>query len=108
MTIDEIEKEDIWGQTWKDSILAGLELIKEEYWKASKKQGKTTFHSYHEGYAVLLEEVEEFWEHLKVYSNPSLTDLANRKAECVQIGAMALALIIHCEIDMTLFDVINE
>ena len=54
--------------------------------------------SFHEGYAVLLEEVDEFWEQVKV--NPKkLTPeqqavrLAEIRKELIQIAAMALRTI---------------
>lgn len=44
-------------------------------------------HSLHEGYAVLLEEVEEFWDEVKLRT--SERDPANVLSELVQIAAMA-------------------
>ena len=41
----------------------------------------------HEGYAVLLEEVDELWDEVK----RSKPDLAAMRKEAVQVGAMALA-----------------
>lgn len=96
------EKNNLWDQVWKTSIVKGLELIQDEYLKSAMEQHTPSFHSYHEGYAVIKEELEEFWDHVKKHKKPSYTDLADRMGECVQIGAMALALIIHCEVDMTI------
>ncbi len=46
------------------------------------------FHTAHEGYAVLLEEVDELWDEVK--KKPKNRDSAKMKAECIQIAAMAL------------------
>lgn len=49
------------------------------------------FHSPHEGYGVLLEEVEELWDCIK----KSKSSRANSKMrrECIQIAAMAIRFI---------------
>lgn len=49
------------------------------------------FHSNHEGYAVLKEELDELWDEIKL----SKSIKANEKMikECVQIAAMALRFI---------------
>lgn len=44
-------------------------------------------HSVHEGYSVILEELEEFWEEVK--KNSELRDDRNMYYELVQIAAMA-------------------
>lgn len=46
------------------------------------------FHSAHEGYAVLLEEVDELWEHVKM--RQGLRVQAEMRKEAIQIAAMAL------------------
>lgn len=46
------------------------------------------FHSAHEGFAVLAEEVDELWEHVK--TNHKKQDISKMKTECIQIAAMAL------------------
>jgi NTP pyrophosphatase (non-canonical NTP hydrolase) len=43
--------------------------------------------SLHEGYAVLLEEVDELWDEIK--KRTESRDLNNLKLECIQIAAMA-------------------
>lgn len=45
--------------------------------------------SAHEGYAVLLEEVEEMWEEIKA------DNIADAREEAIQVGAMVLALIVE-------------
>lgn len=47
--------------------------------------------SLHEGYAVLLEEVDELWDEVKRQTGKR--DLPAARKECVQIAAMALRLI---------------
>ena len=59
------------------------ERVAIEIERARRKHGK--MNSLHEGYAVLLEEVDEFWEHVK-HDNQ---DKAEILSELVQIGAMA-------------------
>lgn len=44
--------------------------------------------SAHEGYAVLLEEVDELWEHVKVKQGKR--DIAAMRKEAVQVAAMAI------------------
>jgi hypothetical protein len=47
--------------------------------------------SAHEGYAVLLEEVEELWAHVK--TNQKRRDLAEMRKEAIQAAAMALRFV---------------
>jgi len=71
-------------------IEAILNLIGDEYVSARSKYSK--FHSSHEGFAVIKEEVDELWELVKqnkgIYSSPKM------QKECIQIAAMALAFIL--------------
>ena len=53
-----------------------------------------TLHSLHEGYAIMLEEVDELWEHVKM--NQKRRDKKAIKKECIQIAAMALRIILDC------------
>lgn len=46
------------------------------------------FNSAHEGFAVLKEEVDELWEHVK--TNQKRRDLAAMRKEAIQVAAMAL------------------
>lgn len=46
------------------------------------------FNSAHEGYGVLLEEVDELWAHVK--TNQTRRDLEAMKKEAVQVAAMAI------------------
>jgi len=66
-----------------------LRLIEEEYLKSTEREGH--FHSAHEGYAILLEEVDELWD--EVRKKESVQSKENMKKECIQIAAMAIAFI---------------
>lgn len=46
------------------------------------------FNSAHEGYAVLFEEVDELWDHVKV--KQKFRDIDAMKKEAIQVAAMAL------------------
>lgn len=66
--------------------------IKEEVAIAIKKY--PSFHSLHEGYAVLLEEVDELWEQVK--RKQGNRNYYSVKKECIQIAAMAIRIIRDC------------
>ncbi len=51
------------------------------------------FHSAHEGYAVLLEEVDELKKH--VWTNQKRRDLEAMKKEAIQVAAMAIRFAIE-------------
>jgi len=65
-----------------------VNYIADEYRNARSKFGG--FHSAHEGYAVLKEEVDEMWDAIK--SN----DIKHAKKEAIQVAAMALAFVLEC------------
>lgn len=46
------------------------------------------FNNAHEGYAVMLEEVDELWEHVK--TNQKKRDIAAMRKEAIQVAAMAI------------------
>lgn len=46
------------------------------------------FNSAHEGFAVLAEEVDELWEHVK--TNQRKRDLKAMRKEAIQVAAMAM------------------
>jgi hypothetical protein len=50
------------------------------------------FHSAHEGYAVMLEEVDELWQLVKGKRGPE--NAAAMRAEAIQIAAMAVRFVI--------------
>jgi hypothetical protein len=51
------------------------------------------FNSAHEGFAVLSEEVDELWDHVK--TNQKKRDIEAMKKECIQISAMAMRFAIE-------------
>jgi NTP pyrophosphatase (non-canonical NTP hydrolase) len=46
------------------------------------------FNSAHEAFAILMEEVDELWEHVK--TNQKRRDIDAMKRECIQVAAMAI------------------
>lgn len=71
-----------------------LEEIQKECETASRLF--PSFHSAHEGYAVLLEEVDELWD--EVRKNPRKRDMSKMRAEAIQVAAMALRFLVDvCE-----------
>ena len=67
--------------------------VKNELKHATEKFGK--FHNAHEGYAVLLEEVDELWENVKL--NQGIRDrLEKIYKEAIQVAAMAIRIIHDC------------
>jgi hypothetical protein len=70
-------------------------LIQVENELMKAKETYPDFHSMHEGYAVLLEEVEELWNEVK--RKPKDRNDRAIKKECIQIAAMALRVIIDGE-----------
>jgi hypothetical protein len=72
-------------------------LATEELIKATRKFGP--FASAHEGYAIILEEVDELWEEVKrQHDDPKRH--ANMRTEATQIAAMAIRFLMDCcEID---------
>lgn len=67
--------------------------IAEEFINATKKFG--AFHNAHEGFAVLLEEVDELWDNIKL--NQTLPyRLPNIKKKAIQVSAMAIRILFDC------------
>ena len=71
-------------------VTPALELIEEELHDATRKHGK--FVSPHEGYAVILEELDELWTEIKRQKQ----DPSAIKKEAVQVAAMGLRFLIDC------------
>jgi hypothetical protein len=67
-----------------------VNLIIEEYLRATQINGP--FNSAHEGYAVILEELDELWE--EVRKKKADRNLDRLKKEAVQVGAMALRFLV--------------
>jgi hypothetical protein len=66
-----------------------LNQVKSEYISASEKYPE--FHSTHEGYAVIAEEIDELWD--LVRANKGINGNDEFKKECIQIAAMAIRFI---------------
>ncbi len=66
-----------------------LKEIAREYVRATEKFGG--FATTHEGYAVILEELDELWDEIKANS----TKKAMRK-EAMQLSAMAFRFMVDC------------
>lgn len=60
--------------------------VKEEYKRVAKEHGPA-YHSPHEGYGEILEELDELWD--EVRRKPKNRDPRAMYAECVQIAARA-------------------
>ena len=56
----------------------------------SAKEQFPDFHSKHEGYAVLLEEVDELWDDIKSNNEEGMY------GEAIQVAAMAVRFILDC------------
>ena len=69
------------------------ELIMAELNRATEKFGK--FNNAHEGYAVLLEEVDELWEAVKL-NQKHVNRNYKIEQEAIQVGAMALRILVDC------------
>ena len=69
-----------------------LEDIREEYKSASNRY--PPFNSAHEGYAVILEEMDELW--LEVKKSPKKREPDKMREEAVQVAAMALRFLVDC------------
>ena len=65
-----------------------LQDIKTEFSRATEKFGP--FNSAHEGYAVMLEEMDELWDEIKKKTK----DLPHMREEAIQIAAMAMRFVI--------------
>ncbi len=70
-----------------------IEEVTLEYLKASRHF--MPFNNAHEGYAVLLEEVDELWTAIKLNQHIPYRDKHIRE-EAIQVCAMALRLIWDC------------
>ena len=71
-----------------------LNEIELEYVLAQRMHGN--FNNLHEAYAVILEEVDELWEAVKL--KRSQGSLAHIRREAIQIAAMAMKTALHCDV----------
>jgi NTP pyrophosphatase (non-canonical NTP hydrolase) len=76
----------------EETLSNTLEKVKNEViYIATKHNG---FNSPHEGYAVMLEELDELWDEIK--KKPSSRDSKYMKNECKQIAAAAICFMLYC------------
>ncbi len=61
---------------------------------ASARRNWPAFNSAHEGFAVLKEEVDELWDHVK--TNQKKRDLLAMQKEAIQVAAMAIRFAEEC------------
>jgi hypothetical protein len=72
---------------WQKSPLGST--VKEVYFETEKAMGIwPPMNSAHEGYAVLAEELEELWCHVR--TNQKKRDLGAMRKEAIQVAAMAV------------------
>ena len=71
-------------------IDSAIRRIEAEYIRATNEFGPMA--SAHEGYAVLLEEVDELWEAIK--AKPQ--DRGLMRIEAIQVAAMAIRFLVDC------------
>jgi hypothetical protein len=70
-----------------------LQEVQDELSRATTKF--PPFHGYHEGYAVILEELDELWDEVKKKSDKRDKEvIALMRAEAIQIAAMALRFVV--------------
>ena len=68
-------------------VETALELIMDEFTRATKTH--RPFHSPHEGYAVILEELDELWEAIRTIKNFDQRN-SEMKKEAAQVAAMSM------------------
>ena len=69
-----------------------IELVVNELNNANDKF--SLFNSSHEGYAVILEELDELWDEIKNNKHPMSS--VNQKKEAIQVAAMAIKFLVSC------------
>lgn len=70
-------------------------MVRDELWRAMDLHAP--MQSAHEGFAVILEELEELWEHVKM--NASKRDMGAMREEAVQLAAMAARFVADLTLD---------
>lgn len=74
------------------NLSKAVELVTQEFRSATEKHG--SFNSAHEGYAVLLEEVDELWDEVKKKTKKRSSEKLRNEAK--QCAAMALRFMVDC------------
>jgi hypothetical protein len=85
-TAREVEKVKPLKVALDPDVTAALKAIGQEVMRARGKFAP--FNSAHEGYAVLLEEVDELWA--EVRRNQRSRDVQKMRTEAIQVAAMAI------------------
>ena len=85
------------GMSYLERLKLVIDLVRSEYMRATVKFGK--FHNAHEGYAVLLEEVDELWDSVKLNQRIPRRD-TEIMHEAIQVAAMAIRIIVDCGGDL--------
>lgn len=80
----------------QDRVSKIISAVWNEYTAASEKFNK--FNSAHEGYAVILEELDELWDEVKLKTGTQMTQFQEAK----QVAAMAIRFMIDCCKDVEL------
>jgi len=88
------EKQERMKEKLNDELLFHiLGLVEVELCKATENYD--TFHNYHEGYAVLKEEVDELWDAIKLKQIDTERN-SKVKKEAIQVCAMAIRILHDC------------
>ena len=83
----------LWNMKRREQVKNALAQIEAEYWRA-KGLFPADINSEHEGYAVLLEEVDEL--KAEVWKNQRQPErIPNIRKEAIQVAAMAIRLIVE-------------
>jgi len=85
----ETSGEENLSSLWSGSTMT-MKKIGEEIIREAIRARKhfPSFNSHHEGYAVILEELDEVWDEIKKKSE--IRDLEHMRREMIQVGAMVL------------------
>ena len=83
-----------------DHCETAIHLIVQEYGRATNKNGP--FHSAHEGYAVILEELDEL--KAEIWKNEQNRDYDKMMREAVQVAAMGIRFIV----DICLKEIVGQ
>lgn len=75
-----------------NNVLTALMKVRDEVTRAQSLWPRP-FACAHEGYAVILEELDELWDHVK--TNQKKRDLEAMRKEAVQVAAMAIRFIVE-------------
>lgn len=95
--LEKLKHKPVINEAHQEKTINILDLIKNEVARA-KTMFPDNFVNQHEGYAVMLEEVDEFWDEVK--KNQKKYDLLAQKKEAIQIAAMAVRICVELLYDV--------